>query len=182
MYKRILIVVGVRPVDRVAVKEGVALAKVHGAEVLFFHVLPRYIVPVADLTPMVTSGSAEFERDVRANGQRLLAADAVVADKAGVRNVGATGTGADDAECIVEAVRKRRCGLVVAATEGRNALVRLLTGSVIPGLITLCPVPVLVVRKAPARSAGARKAVQPRAPRRARAAAAVAMTRRPVLI
>ena len=72
-----------------------------------------------------------------------------------------TGSGEDDARVIVEAARKRRCDLIVVASEGRNALLRLLTGSVIPGVITASPVPVMVC-KAPARAkVGAEVAVMP---------------------
>jgi nucleotide-binding universal stress UspA family protein len=175
MFKRILIVVGAEPTSRTAVSEGVALARVHEAEALFFSVLPRYVVPVADMPMIGMPSPDEFQRDVTRNAERLLAAAAVLADKAGVRSKSAVGSGLDDAECIVEAARKRRCDVIVVASAGRNAVMRLLSGSVIPGLITLSTLPVLVVRQAPAGAKGKRLAVapsQPRPPRR-RAVAAV---------
>lgn len=41
MCKRILIVVDPRPVARAAVAEGVLAAQAHGAELVFFTVMPR---------------------------------------------------------------------------------------------------------------------------------------------
>jgi fructose/tagatose bisphosphate aldolase len=86
-----------------------------------------------------------------------------------------TGGAEDDAKAIVTAAQKRRCDLIVVGSEGRNAVLRLMMGSVIPGLITAAPVPVLIC-KGTDRVAAALKAVTAPAKktrvRRARAAAA----------
>jgi nucleotide-binding universal stress UspA family protein len=167
MYKRILIVVEPRPIARAAVSEGVAVAQAHGAEALFFALLPRYSVPVLDTPPFVIESPQAFQQAARANADRLLAAATVVADRAGVKSRSSHGGGEDDVHCIVDAARKRRCDLIVVASEGRNALMRLLTGSVIPGLITQAPMPVLVVKPRPRAKAGTRTAVAPLKTRRA---------------
>ena len=179
MYKRILIVVGAGQTSRAAIAEGVSLAKVHDAEVLFFSVLPRYVVPVVDMPMLGVPSPDAFQREAHATAERLLTAAALVADKAGVRHRHAVGSGVDDAECIVDAARKRRCSLIVVASAGSNAVMRLLTGSVIPGLITHSPIPVLVCREvtaaakvqrlkaAPAKAARRKPAAAPRARRRA---------------
>lgn len=161
MYKKILIVVASSPASRAAVVEGVALAKAQDAEALFFTVLPRYVVPVADMPMAGMLAPDDFRREATVNAQRYLAAATVVADKAGVRSKHGVGAGPDDAECIVEAARKRRCGLIVVASSGRNAVMRLLAGSVIPGLITHSTIPVLVVRQASATQKVERKAPVP---------------------
>ncbi|MCY7314814.1 MAG: universal stress protein [Rubrivivax sp.] len=168
MYKRILIVVDQRAVTRAAVKEGVAMATAHGAEVLFFHVLPRYSVPLADSPPFVVISPQDFQQSAMAAADKQLSAAEKVAERAGVVSQRATGSGDDDAHCIADAARKRRCDLIVAASEGRNALLRLLTGSVIPGLITSSPVPVLVVKESGRSTAAAEAAVMPLRQRKAR--------------
>lgn len=144
MYEKILIVVDGEPTSRVAIKEGVALAKIYAAEVVFFSVLPRYIAPMGDMPALGLLSPDEFARNASKDAERWLAAAAIVADRAGVTHLAATSAGADDAECVAAAARKRRCGLIVVSSVGRNAVVRLLTGSVIPGLITQATVPVLV--------------------------------------
>jgi nucleotide-binding universal stress UspA family protein len=160
MYKRILIVVDHRPVSQAAAREGTALAKAHNADVVFFSVLPRYAVPVADTPPFPMVAPHEFQRAAKDSAQKWLAAATAIADKVGVTSRTGTGSGEDDSHCIVDAARRRRCDLIVVATEGRNALLRLLTGSVIPGLITASPVPVLVCKDRP-RLARARENVVP---------------------
>ncbi len=156
MYKRILIVVDPRPVSRAAVTEGVLTAQVHGAEAVFFTVMPRYSVPVTDAPPFVLESPQEFQQAAKSNADRLLAAASISADRAGLKSRSVIGSGEDDAHCIVEAARKQRCDLIVVATEGRNALMRLMLGSVIPGLITSSPVPVLVCKLRPRSTVGAK--------------------------
>lgn len=181
MYKRILIVVGKGPAQRSAVTQGVALAKVHGAEVIFFSVLPRYIVPVADMPMIGMPSPQEFQREATANAGRLMATATVVADMAGISSRTAVGAGADDAECIIEAARKRRCGLIVVASAGRNAVMRLISGSVIPGLITHATVPVLIVREGPAASTAKQSAGAKPPTRSARVRVAKPVLAEPVL-
>ena len=159
MYKKILVVVasdGVRA--RIAAKEGVALARVHGAEVLFFHVLPRYILPLADMPMMGMPLPDQFQDESHTNAKRILVAATAIADKADVRSASEIGAGADDADCILKAAKKRRCDLILITSSGRNAVMRILMGSVIPGLITLSTIPVLICRHASRERAAAPKA------------------------
>lgn len=162
MARRIMVVVESSPAARAAVEEGVALARIQAAEVVFFHVLPRYPLPLVDELVWTLQSEQAFDLAAKAEGRRLLAAAAAVADEAGVMHRGALGEGPDDTTCIAEAARKRRCDLVVVASQGRNAVVRLMTGSVIPGLISLAPMPVMVCRGGDEPSAGRWSAVTPR--------------------
>lgn len=156
MYKRILIVAPHGAARPAVVTEGVKLAKVHEAEVIFLTLLPHYVVPVAEMAVSAVPGPAEFQRAAMATANRLLAAATVVADKAGVRSRTVVGTGVDEAERIFEEARRRRCGLIVVGSIGRNAILRLLTGSVIPGLITVSTIPVLIIRERGAASKAAK--------------------------
>ncbi|MDH4288540.1 MAG: universal stress protein [Aquincola sp.] len=146
MFKRILIVVDPRPVARIAVKDGTALAKVHGAEVIFFYTLPHYPVPTVDAPLWISLSEDDFESAARSEAGRMLAAAAVVADKNGVKHRSAMGRAHDDAKEIIDVARARRCDLIVVGSEGRNAVLRLVLGSVIPGLITAAPMPVMVCK------------------------------------
>ena len=120
-------------------------------------------MPVTDAPPFVLESPEEFQIAAKANADRLLAAAAVAADRAGLKSRCEIGSGEDDAQCIGEAVLKRRFELIVVASEGRNALMRMLLGSVIPGLITRspAPVPVLVCKLRPRATADAKASVLP---------------------
>lgn len=178
MYQRILIAVDQRPVSRAAVKEGVALAAAHGAEVVFFHTLPPFPVVAGDMPVFISVSPQEFAKASKGQAGKALSAAQAEADKAGVASIKAMGTGETEAHSIAEAARKRKCDLIVVATMGKNALLRLLTGSVVPGLITAATVPVLVVKDGRRTSASAGAAVVPIKPRRAAKAAAAAPLQR----
>jgi hypothetical protein len=45
---------------------------------------------------------------------------------------------------VADVAEKRRCELIVVGSDSRNALVRLISRSIIPGLISSAKVPVLV--------------------------------------
>ena len=141
--------------------EGVLAVQAHGAELVFFTVMPRYSVPVTDASPFVLASPQDFQFAAKANADRLLAAAAVAADRAGLKSRCEISSGEDDAQCIVDATRRLRCHLIVVASEGRNALMRMLLGSVIPRLITSSPVPVLVCKLRPRATVGAKAAVVP---------------------
>ena len=70
---------------------------------------------------------------------------------------------------IVGAARKRRCDLIVVAADGHNAFVRLVTGSLVSGLITRSSLPVLVCKAVEQMGAAlpARHRLRPRSRRRA---------------
>ncbi len=147
MYEGILVVVDAGPSSPHAVAEGVALARIHGAEVVFCSVLQHVVEPVLDMPMAGTLSAVEFEIAARQDADRLLAAAEAVARQAAVPCRCVVGAGADDAECICEAARKSGCQVIVVGSAGRNAVVRLLGGSVIPRLITRSVIPVLIVRE-----------------------------------
>jgi nucleotide-binding universal stress UspA family protein len=148
MYKRIMVIVDETPNTDIAVSQGVEMAKAHHAEVLFFYVLPRYVLPMVDALPVTVQSPEEFQREANDSASKVLHAASAVADTAGVTSHRAMGSGVDDAHCVADAARIRHCDLIVVAAERRNAVVRLITGNIIPGLITHAGVPVLVCQGA----------------------------------
>ncbi len=156
MYKRILIVVDPRPAGRAAIEQGTELARTNGAEVVYFSPLPKYAVLIADAPPYIAVPADDYHDEAKADADAALADATALAASLGVRSISIAGDGEDDARSIIEAARERDCDVIVVASEGRNAIVRLLTGSIIPGLITASPVPVLVCRNCAGASAGGR--------------------------
>lgn len=155
MYKRILIVVDEGPVARAALDEGLALARSQGAEVLFFHVLPNYVMPVADAPSLVLMSPEQHRAAVEQVAARLIEDAAEAARAQGVSFSSAIGADADAALCIARAAVERRCDLVAVGSHGRNALQRLIFGSLVVRLIPVITVPMLVC-KAPETAPGPR--------------------------
>lgn len=164
MYKKLLVVVDDRVVTQSAIWQGIELARLHRADIFFFYVLPKYVFSNSDLLQVGETSPDEFERKAREHAARMLAAASALAEGADVFSQAAVGIGADDAHCVAEAAMHRHCDLIVVGTEGHNAVVRLLTGSIVPGLISVATVPVLVCRDAgAARGFGRRASVAIRA-------------------
>lgn len=161
MYKRIMIVLDQHEGTRAALAEGLRLADAHGGEVTFFTALARAPLPITDAPFHDPGAQLEFDAAARTAADELLAHAGAAAEKAGVMSHGVAVDAEDEVAAIVELARRRRCELIVAGSEGQNAVVRLLTGSVIPGLITSSPVPVLVC-KPPEGAAGERRGSAPR--------------------
>ncbi len=158
MYQRIMIVVDEGPVARSALDQGLALAAVHHAQVLFFHVLPSYVMPVADAPSLVLMSPEQHRQAVETVANRLLDQAAGAARAAGVESTSAIGSDADAAACIAKFAHERGCDLLVAGSHGRNALQRLIFGSLVVRLIPLVAMPLLVC-KPPEASESATQAV-----------------------
>lgn len=146
MYKKVMIVVDEGEVAHSALAEGLTLAKSHRAQVLFFHVLPNYVMPVADATPLLYVSPEQYQRAVKRLASRILDAAAAEAHAKQVASSGAVGSDVDAATCIANAAAEHECDLIVVGSHGRNAMQRLIFGSVVTRLVTLAPVPLLVCK------------------------------------
>lgn len=145
MYRRLMIVIDEDPVSRAALVEGLDMAAALGAEVLFFHVLEPYAVPVVagDLMPLGVMDTQEHERFVQQRASEILAEAALLAKAHNVPSHGAVAQGVA-AERIAQAALEHHCELIVVGSHGRTALQRLIHGSLAASLLPLAPVPLLV--------------------------------------
>lgn len=145
MYPRILVFVDTDSRSRHAVEEAVAFAHRSGADIVFSTVLPAYPMTTPELALSVTLSPEEFMHQAIDDAKRRLASAVAVAAQAGVHATSDIGTGTSDVDNLLDAARAHDCGLIVVSSSGHNAVMRLLSGSVIPGLITRTTVPVLVL-------------------------------------
>lgn len=146
MFKKILVVVNDSAASQAAVLVAIGLAQTHRADLMLFHVLPRFEIMGLDIPDAFAGASSDFERDSREKGSQLLANASALAELEGVQSFRAMGFAEDDSKCVADAAVLHHCDLIVVGTEGRNALVRLLTGSIVPGLITAASVPVIICK------------------------------------
>lgn len=131
-----------------AVAEGVALAAAHRAELVVLHWAPELEGVVVDAVPD-PSGFApmpdEHELQVaRERAGRRVSAALAAAAREGVEVRVLVAVASDGAKGIARAAQEQACDVVVIASEGGNAVTRLVTGSLVPGVITESPVPVLI--------------------------------------
>lgn len=147
MYKRILVVVDDHSVSRPAVFHAVEIACIHRAELFFFFVLPGFQISAFEFPPSASVAEQDYERTARTRASQCLQEASAIAEAAGVHSHRSMGSGKSDAECVSDAAVKRQCDLIVVESESKNALLRLIGGSIVPGLITCAKVPVLVCKE-----------------------------------
>ncbi len=147
MCKKILIVVEDSKASHTAIQIGLETAQAHGANVLFYSVLPRPEALLPSLDMVGVGLSEEFHIHAREQLRRVMKTASEKAESLGVHSFRAMGTDTNRAECISNAANHHHCDMIVVGTEESNAVMRLLTGSVVPGLITSASVPVLVCKE-----------------------------------
>jgi nucleotide-binding universal stress UspA family protein len=142
---RVLVVLEPRPgAAHAVIGEGLRIAQLEGAEVVF--------VPAGQ-------EAREGGLDAAALRERALAAAARGSVTARCDDLGPAPT----PQAIAAHARDLGCRLIVVASEGRNAVTRLLAGSLAPRLITAAETPVLICRD---REPGVRERSAARRPRR----------------
>ena len=149
MFKKIMIVVDDHPPSQTAIEQGVEVARVHAAEVVYLYLAPAYAFPMADMTgggvaAFAAHTAEQFEEQTQATALTVLKAAEDAARAAGVPSTCSMTPADASADHVAEAAAALGCDLVVVASSGSNAVVRLLTGDLIPGLISRSPVPVMV--------------------------------------
>ena len=165
MFRRIMVVVDDRPISQHAVSQGIALARIHDAEIEFFAIMPRLVATLSDVPAVAAVPSPEVEQAMHHAADELLVRLARMAEREGVMAHGTKGREEDGVSGVIAAAGRRRCGLIVAASSGRNAVMRLFVERLIPGLITASPVPLLICkepRDSQFENAGAALAASPR--------------------
>lgn len=152
MVRKFLVVVDDRAVTQSAIDQTIEMAQVQRADIFFFCVLPNFVFPAGDMLPVVDMAARDFQTKAANEASQLLSAASAWAERCGVHSHRATSTAPNASQAVAEAAAKRHCDLIVVGAEEQNAVVRLLNGSIIPGLISKATVPVLVCKERPLRT------------------------------
>ena len=145
MYKHILIATDGSELAGKAVAQGLDLAKALGAKATAVTVTEPWTaaaygtIPTPSLIESYESASAE-------SAARILAA---VGEVANAKQVACDAVHVADrytVEGILDTVKDKGCDLIVMASHGRRGIARMLLGSETIKVLTLGPVPVLVIR------------------------------------
>lgn len=164
MYERVMIVIDDRAVSQSCILQGLELARVHQATTVFLYLLPKMNFSGLDALSITDVSDEALHVGSKAHGERVLLAAREAAEDLGIHSFGLMGLGEDNVQCVVDAAKAQHCDLIVVGTEGRNAVIRLLTGNIVPGLISQATIPILVCREMGSlRGHGRRTAVALRA-------------------
>ena len=164
MYKRILVVVGNDAASAQATLTGIEMAKAQAADIVFFYVLPPYDIVLGgeDRMALVNFSENDFHREAASFAERKLTSASELAEREGVHSFRATGSESDAALCVAHAAEKHQCQMIVVATERKNAVMRMISGSIVPRLLTVATVPVLVCSTEGHTTHDPRKQAEPR--------------------
>lgn len=147
MYRRILVTTDGSELSGKAVDHAIALAKVHGSELVALKVV---LVPAEDhWDGQIRRGAAEkAEQQKRWSAASQAMVDGVKASAAalGVQVTAITESSNYVADTVIEVATKRDCDLIVMASHGRRGLARVLLGSETQHVLTHSHIPVLVLR------------------------------------
>ena len=151
MYKRILVATDGSELSGKAVDHAIALAKVHGSELVALKVTQLHLDDHWD--GQIRRDAAEKAGEVaRIEKQWADAAQAIVdgvktaAQAAGVTAKALTERSNFIADTVIEVAKKQDCDLIVMASHGRRGLARVLLGSETQHVLTHSHIPVLVLR------------------------------------
>lgn len=139
VYQHILISTDGSDLAQKGVEQGLELAKALSSKVTLITVAEPY--PLQSAATIDSWSTAQKE-----HADESLALAEASAKRIGVPVTFRIPTDESPAEAIVDAVKSLGCDLVVMASHGRRGVSRLLLGSQTAEVVSLSPVPVLVVR------------------------------------
>ncbi|MBC2883805.1 universal stress protein [Ochrobactrum sp. CM-21-5] len=149
MYKNILIATDGSELAEKGIDHGIAFAKELGSKVVFVSVteiLPSYGIVVAAEWASSPAAFQEYSEAVTKAAAEILAKAKAKAEAAGVAAETVHVENQSPAQGIVEAAQSKRSDLIVIASHGRRGVNKLLLGSQAAEVLSLSPVPVLIIK------------------------------------
>lgn len=147
MFKNILIPTDGSPRSQKAAATGVALAKSVGAKVTgFFAAPPATPIIYRDSLPVGYTTPREHAKLIEKTVAKYLAHIEQAAKKAGVPFEGVSVTSDFPADAILDVAKKKKCDVIVIATQGDGGLRGVFIGSVTQKVLNQAKIPVLVLR------------------------------------
>ncbi len=147
MYRRILVCTDGSELSGKAVDHAIALAKIHGADLVALKVTLQRIEDHWD-GQIGRDAVLDAEQDKhRADiSQAIVDRVTASASAAGVKATAITEKSNFVADTVIDVARRQNCDLIVMASHGRRGLARVLLGSETQHVLTHSHIPVLVLR------------------------------------
>ena len=147
MYKRILVATDGSELSGKAVDHAIALAQVHGSELVALKVTQLHLDDHWDGQIRRDASEKAAQEKKRAEiSQAIVDGVKTSAQAAGVTAKALTERSTFIADTVIEVAKKQDCDLIVMASHGRRGLARVLLGSETQHVLTHSHIPVLVLR------------------------------------
>lgn len=146
MYKHLLIAIDGSELSDKALKQGLELAKALSAKTTLLHVTaPWTSVAVGEIAIMFPP--QEYEANMKAAAEKLLAKARAEADAAGVPSMTSYKSDPQPYKAIIAEAESIGADLIVMGSHGRRGIAGLLLGSETTKTLTHSKIPVLVYRE-----------------------------------
>ena len=146
MYKHLLIATDGSELSKLALQEGVALAKALGAHVTAITVTPPFHIFTSD-PAMVADTADEYRTRMAAQADRYLDVAKHIAAAAGVACDLVHLEHQHPYQAIIDTAQDRGCDVIEMASHGRSGMSAVLLGSETLKVLTHSAVPVIVCRR-----------------------------------
>ena len=147
MFKHILMPTDGSEHSEGAVKRGIELAKLCGADVTGIHVVQDYrLLSATDEWVSDAVMDEKVQEEERDRAARFLSVIQKTADAAGVRCSTVVATNAHPYDAIVDTANKRGCDLIVMTARNRRGLAKLVMGNEASRVLHRASIPVLIFR------------------------------------
>lgn len=143
--KRILCPTDFSRHSRYALRRAAAMARVSGAEMMLFHVLPQTTPGGLNENSYILADWRQFMKLEEERARAALEREARSRLLDGVKVQAALGAGSPYRE-IVRIASRMHVDLIVISTHGTTGLLHLMLGSVAERVVRLAPCPVLVIK------------------------------------
>lgn len=148
MFHKILVPTDGSEVSLVGALRAVPLAKLASATLAVVYVQDIY--PFAGIGQSNVSGMEHYLTAARAQGAAAIERISEAAKEAGVAIETLIAEDTQPARGIVSAAQTSGADLIVMSSHGRTGVARLVLGSVATKVLAMSPVPVLIIKAAPA--------------------------------
>jgi nucleotide-binding universal stress UspA family protein len=146
MFKNILIPTDGSEQSQRAIRNGIELAKLHGARVTGIHVIPDYHLLIAYEGAFDPVTEERIEEEAKARAETYLAYIRQAASEGGVGCATVCETSDHPYDAILRTADANGCDLILMTSHGRKGLAAVLLGSETRKVLTHAKVPVLVMR------------------------------------
>lgn len=136
MYNKIIVGIDFSPKTERAIEAALRLSKHAGGTVVLLHVLPKAVEGKRSAPGASTEVRRTIEQRLQEEAQRIASTSGATVDYGVCEG--------DPVDEMVKYIERWGGDVIVAATEGRTGLGRILIGSVAERLLQKSPVPVLV--------------------------------------
>lgn len=147
MFRKILLPTDGSPLSLAAATDAVKLAALARAPLHAVFVQEPY--PFTGIGQTDRGGRQQYLADAQRHAADAFAHIGQQADAAAVAWHSEIAEGGSVAEQIVDAAERSGADVIVMASHGRSGVARMLLGSVASKVLTLSPLPVLIVRQGP---------------------------------